>query len=170
MKPAPVCDHSKESYRGILSCGPLCFSIFFKLKFGIFFSQFFAKIIIWKVTSFHALFLTALDMCTTNCSHFFHCESRQGFYYCTCQAGFSGPHCNINIDDCSSNLCVHGKCEDGINRFDCVCDKGYWGTNCEKEIISEEGRMRSWGYEVPAPRTLRFPVPDHSFVTPSSLF
>ncbi|KAJ7360011.1 hypothetical protein OS493_019098 [Desmophyllum pertusum] len=80
----------------------------------------------------------ALDMCTTNCSHFFHCESRQGLYHCTCQAGFSGPHCNININDCSSNLCVHGKCEDGINRFDCVCDKGYWGTNCEKEIISEE--------------------------------
>ncbi|XP_078343207.1 uncharacterized protein LOC144628957 isoform X2 [Oculina patagonica] len=80
----------------------------------------------------------ALDMCTNNCSHFLHCESRQGRYYCTCQAGFTGPHCDINIDDCRSNPCNNGKCVDDVNRYDCVCEKGYWGTNCEKKIINEE--------------------------------
>jgi len=79
----------------------------------------------------------AMDMCTTNCSHYLHCESRQGFYFCTCQAGFTGFHCNINIDECSSSPCVNGKCVDGVNLYECVCDKGYWGTNCEKKIESE---------------------------------
>ncbi|XP_067018332.1 uncharacterized protein [Acropora muricata] len=79
----------------------------------------------------------ALDMCTTNCSHFLHCESRQGLYHCKCQAGFSGPHCDVNIDECSSSPCINGKCVDGVNRYDCECNKGYWGTNCEKEIINE---------------------------------
>ncbi len=91
-----------------------------------------------KVSSLNAL-LAALDMCTNNCSHFLHCESRQGRYYCTCQAGFTGPHCDINIDDCRSNPCNNGKCVDDVNRYDCVCEKGYWGTNCEKKIINEEG-------------------------------
>ena len=78
-------------------------------------------------------------MCTTNCSHFLHCESRQGQYHCKCQVGFSGPLCDINIDDCSSNPCINGKCKDGVNQYDCECNKGYWGTNCEKEIINEQG-------------------------------
>ena len=82
-------------------------------------------------------------MCTTNCSHFLNCESRQGMYHCNCQAGFSGPHCDINIDDCSSSPCVNGKCEDGVNRYDCICNKGYWGTNCEKKINNEEGNNLS---------------------------
>lgn len=78
-------------------------------------------------------------MCTTNCSHFLDCESRQGRYYCKCKNGFSGPHCNININDCDPNPCVHGKCLDGVNTFDCVCDKDYWGVNCDKKIIEEKG-------------------------------
>lgn len=80
-------------------------------------------------------------MCITNCSHFLHCESRQSLYYCSCQPGFSGDNCDVNIDDCSSNPCVNGKCVDGVNRYDCECNEGYWGVNCEKEIIKEGGTM-----------------------------
>jgi len=79
----------------------------------------------------------ALDTCTFNCSHFLACESRHGFYNCTCQAGFSGYHCDINIDECSSSPCVNGKCVDGVNRYHCMCNKGYWGTNCENKITNE---------------------------------
>ena len=86
------------------------------------------------------LFLdSALPMCTTNCSHFLNCESRQGMYHCNCQAGFTGPQCDINVDECSSSPCVHGICEDGINQYDCVCSKGYWGNNCEKKINDKGG-------------------------------
>ncbi|XP_068689881.1 uncharacterized protein [Montipora foliosa] len=79
----------------------------------------------------------ALAMCTTNCSHFLDCESRHGSYHCNCQAGFTGHHCDTNVDECSSSPCIHGKCEDGVNRYDCVCSKGYWGTNCENKLDHE---------------------------------
>lgn len=78
-------------------------------------------------------------MCTTNCSHFLHCEARDRFYSCSCRAGFTGDHCEININDCSPNSCLNGKCVDGVNRFECLCDKGYYGDNCEKKIVSEGG-------------------------------
>ena len=84
--------------------------------------------------------LAALDTCTNNCSHFLHCESRQGRYYCKCQAGFTGPHCDINIDECISNPCINGECLDDVNRYDCECNEGYWGNDCEKKINNEEGR------------------------------
>ncbi|XP_068737640.1 uncharacterized protein [Montipora capricornis] len=80
----------------------------------------------------------AKEMCTTNCSHFLYCESREGFYFCTCQAGFTGFHCNINIDDCSWEPCVNGSCVDGVNRYDCVCNEGYWGKFCQKRIDNEK--------------------------------
>ncbi|PFX23098.1 sushi, von Willebrand factor type A, EGF and pentraxin domain-containing protein 1-like isoform X2 [Stylophora pistillata] len=80
----------------------------------------------------------ALENCTTNCSHFFHCEAREVRYHCTCQLGFSGTHCNIDINDCSSNPCINGKCVDGVNRYDCECHDGYYGTNCEHKIVEEK--------------------------------
>ena len=95
--------------------------------------------ILCYVTNFLVASFAALDMCTTNCSHFLHCESRQRLYHCECQVGFSGPHCDINIDDCSSSPCINGKCLDGVNRYECECNKGFWGTNCEKKINNERG-------------------------------
>ena len=87
--------------------------------------------------------VSASAMCTTNCSHFLDCESHHGLYQCTCQAGFTGRNCEINIDECSVSPCVNGRCVDGINRYDCVCNDGYWGTNCEKKIHNREGKLRN---------------------------
>lgn len=92
-----------------------------------------------EIVSFLSSLPVALDDCTTNCSHFLHCEAREARYHCECQPGFSGPHCNIDIDDCSSNPCVNGKCVDGVNRYDCECDSGYYGTDCKQKIIEEKG-------------------------------
>ena len=96
-----------------------------------------------KATGYNILQLcfAAFDNCTTNCSHFLRCESRQEAYNCTCLPGFSGFDCDINIDDCSSNPCVNGKCVDGVNRYDCDCIKGYWGKHCENKIINEGGMI-----------------------------
>ncbi|PFX23105.1 Fibropellin-1 [Stylophora pistillata] len=79
----------------------------------------------------------ALVTCS-NCTHFRHCESREGMYDCDCEAGFTGLLCDINIDECSSNPCFNGKCVDGVGSFECVCNKGYFGNNCEKKIVNEE--------------------------------
>uniref|UniRef100_A0A673I8G4 EGF-like domain-containing protein n=1 Tax=Sinocyclocheilus rhinocerous TaxID=307959 RepID=A0A673I8G4_9TELE len=34
-------------------------------------------------------------------------------FRCRCHQGFTGPRCEINIDECSSNPCLHGFCYDG---------------------------------------------------------
>lgn len=87
--------------------------------------------------------VSASAMCTTNCSHYLDCDSHHGLYQCNCQAGFTGPNCDINIDECSGSPCVNGRCVDGVNRYDCVCNDGYWGTYCEKKIHNPEGKLRN---------------------------
>lgn len=37
-------------------------------------------------------------------------------FRCLCRRGFSGPRCEINVDECSSNPCFHGFCYDGIKK------------------------------------------------------
>jgi len=34
-------------------------------------------------------------------------------FRCHCRRGFTGPRCEINVDECSSNPCFHGFCYDG---------------------------------------------------------
>lgn len=34
-------------------------------------------------------------------------------FQCQCIKGFTGPRCEININECSSNPCMHGYCYDG---------------------------------------------------------
>ena len=34
-------------------------------------------------------------------------------FRCRCRRGFSGPRCEINVDECSSSPCLHGFCYDG---------------------------------------------------------
>ena len=84
---------------------------------------------------------TAVEMSAGTNFHFETCRSNDVFYYCTCEPGFTGDHCRINIDECASNPCVHGKCVDGSNQYDCVCQNGYWGKNCEKKINIDRGEI-----------------------------
>lgn len=37
-------------------------------------------------------------------------------FRCHCRRGFTGPRCEINVDECSSSPCFHGFCYDGIKR------------------------------------------------------
>lgn len=48
-------------------------------------------------------------------------------YTCSCIAGFTGTHCEININECLSNPCANGGvCVDHINGFRCECPRGYY--------------------------------------------
>ncbi|XP_038593172.1 protein eyes shut homolog [Micropterus salmoides] len=55
-------------------------------------------------------------------------------FRCHCRRGFTGPRCEINVDDCSSSPCFHGFCYDVVDGFYCLCNPGYAGLRCEQDI------------------------------------
>ncbi|CAN7992735.1 unnamed protein product, partial [Ixodes hexagonus] len=57
-------------------------------------------------------------------------------YECNCtDTGFTGLHCEQNIDDCHPGLCLHnGTCQDGVRDFSCLCPGGYEGRSCERDV------------------------------------
>ncbi|KAF5279548.1 hypothetical protein FQR65_LT03370 [Abscondita terminalis] len=55
---------------------------------------------------------------------------------CNCLSGFTGPLCEVNINECQSNPCLNnGYCKDGNDSYSCDCSyTGYGGKNCEVNI------------------------------------
>lgn len=50
-------------------------------------------------------------------------------FLCT---GYSGSHCEEDIDECFPNPCLNGGiCSDRINGFKCLCPIGFSGKKCE---------------------------------------
>jgi hypothetical protein len=64
------------------------------------------------------------------------CDDGINSYSCSCNPGFTGENCSINIDDCSLNLCQNnGTCEDGVDGFTCSHPNSYVcsaGETCER--------------------------------------
>lgn len=56
-------------------------------------------------------------------------------YICQCLEGYSGRHCDDNLDDCASYPCANGgTCQDGVNDYSCTCPPGYNGKNCSTPV------------------------------------
>uniref|UniRef100_A0A673BLA4 Crumbs cell polarity complex component 2b n=1 Tax=Sphaeramia orbicularis TaxID=375764 RepID=A0A673BLA4_9TELE len=55
-------------------------------------------------------------------------------FRCHCRRGFTGPRCEINVDECSSSPCFHGFCYDVVDGFYCLCNPGYVGVRCEQDV------------------------------------
>ncbi|KAM9104208.1 neurocan core protein [Megaptera novaeangliae] len=83
------------------------------------------------------------DPCENNpCLHGGTCKANGTMYGCSCDQGFAGENCEIDIDDCISSPCENGgTCIDEVNAFVCLCLPSYGGSLCEKDT---EGCDHGW--------------------------
>ena len=70
-------------------------------------------------------------------------------FNCTCQIGWEGLACTIDVNDCLINPCENdGECTDnvpnnqGTNAFNCECKDGWNGTTCTNQ--TKFGRFLSF--------------------------
>ncbi|XP_078383193.1 uncharacterized protein LOC144665774 [Oculina patagonica] len=64
-------------------------------------------------------------------------QSEKKRYACHCVKGFTGKHCQTDINECESSPCLNnGTCTDLINGFNCSCPVGFHGDQCEKGPFS----------------------------------
>uniref|UniRef100_A0A8C9UP86 Neurocan core protein n=1 Tax=Spermophilus dauricus TaxID=99837 RepID=A0A8C9UP86_SPEDA len=85
----------------------------------------------------------AANPCENNpCLHGGTCNANGTMYGCSCDQGFAGENCEIDIDDCICSPCENGgTCIDEVNGFVCLCLPSYGGSLCEKDT---EGCDRGW--------------------------
>ena len=64
----------------------------------------------------------------SECQHDGYCSDPAQIYTCSCEPGFEGDVCEVNIDECVENDCTNDAiCVDGINNYTCSCQPGYEG-------------------------------------------
>ncbi|XP_067023578.1 protocadherin Fat 4-like isoform X2 [Acropora muricata] len=74
------------------------------------------------------------------CKHNGFC-SRQGSQYdCLCKPGWSGDHCEVDVDECNGDPCFYsGTCFNTDGSFKCTCTSGKTGKTCELEKAACNG-------------------------------
>jgi hypothetical protein len=56
-------------------------------------------------------------------------------YYCQCNFGSTGSHCQDLIDNCANNPCFNkGQCNNQIGSYTCACSWPYTGPTCQNYI------------------------------------
>ena len=63
-------------------------------------------------------------------------------YNCTCDLGWEGAHCNVNLNECDTgvhNCQNNATCVDKSNGYSCICNPGWTGEHCEQDINECDG-------------------------------
>lgn len=59
------------------------------------------------------------------CEHAGKCINTLGSFECQCLQGYTGPRCEIDVNECISNPCQNdATCLDQIGEFQCICMPG----------------------------------------------
>lgn len=60
------------------------------------------------------------------------CTDKINGYSCTCRPGFTGSHCQYEVNECDSQPCLNGGiCQDALDSFRCSCPRGFFGNRCQ---------------------------------------
>ncbi len=74
---------------------------------------------------------------SVSCNHGY-CVDGEGFATCSCDPGYTGERCEVDIDDCAAVNCSgNGVCVDGVNSFNCQCVSEFTGELCS---VEEQGK------------------------------
>lgn len=85
-----------------------------------------------KPTVFFSIFLpNSFFFSNFSLNENFHYSIKCFFFSCP---GYTGQHCETDINECYSDPCHYGTCKDGLASFTCYCRPGYTGRLCETNI------------------------------------
>ncbi|XP_053376834.1 neurogenic locus notch homolog protein 1-like [Mercenaria mercenaria] len=63
------------------------------------------------------------------------CISNTGDYICTCDTGWTGRNCSVDLNECRHQPCLHnGTCINRLGSYKCHCSVGWVGKNCSIDI------------------------------------
>ncbi|PVD19033.1 hypothetical protein C0Q70_21592 [Pomacea canaliculata] len=72
------------------------------------------------------------NMCDViSCNNSGVCTGNSTHFHCACLPGFTGSHCEVDVNDCASSPCVNGLCVDEVGGYTCYCRPGFHGQRCE---------------------------------------
>lgn len=78
------------------------------------------------------LIMTKCHRISSSCFNGGTCTDKVNGYTCTCRPGFTGSHCQYEVNECDSQPCLNGGlCQDALESFRCSCPKGYTGNRCQ---------------------------------------
>ena len=61
------------------------------------------------------------------------CSMAHTGWECTCEDGYEGVYCAVNINECSQHQCQNdATCVDGLAEYSCNCTDGWKGTFLKK--------------------------------------
>jgi hypothetical protein len=63
-------------------------------------------------------------------------------FSCKCTAQWSGPTCQIKVNQCLLNPCINGACFPSAFTpfYACTCQNGYTGQNCDIVVDNCAGK------------------------------